>query len=292
MVKTISTISQTEYVLNAGGNPLSITGSGGVETNGGTAIYGGPAQAWIITNAGIVSGGPPAGSIGIDLKAGGSIDNTGKISGSHYAVRIRGAAGSVTNAGSIASLTDGVVLFAGGSVSNAAGGVITGTTNVGVYISGGAGTVTNAGPIGGAPDAGQFVGAYADRVIADPGAVFIGKVAGGSGGNALELAQGDGATGTLTSFATGFIGFGTIDVDSGASWRFDSGDSIGGSVSLTDAGTLSNAAAIATTVTVASGGSLGNTGAINAGSGQYGVTLLSGGVVTNTGTAALIEGTR
>ncbi|WP_158927342.1 Hint domain-containing protein [Acidisphaera sp. S103] len=291
MSKTISTVLLSTYALSSSSNPLYITTVGGVETNGGTAIYGGSTQAWTITNAGTVSGGSAAGSLGIDLRAGGTIGNTGLISGNHYAIRVRGAAGTVTNAGSITSQTDGVVLFAGGSVSNAAGGVIAGTTNVGVYISGGAGTVTNAGTIDGTPAAVQFVGAFADRLIVDPGAVFIGKIIGGSGSNVLELAAGT-ATGTLSAFPTNFTGFGTINVDSSATWQFDSTDTIGGAVVLTDAGTLGNAGLIDTTVTVAGGGSLCNTGTVNAGSAQFGVTLLAGGVVSNTGAGALIEGTR
>jgi fibronectin-binding autotransporter adhesin len=135
MSKTVSTVLLSEYVLTGGGNPLTITAYGGVETNGGTAIYGDPSRGWTITNVGTVSGGAPADSVGIDLKAGGTINNTGGISGSLYAVRIRGAAGLIANDGSIASNTDGVVLFAGGSVSNAAADVIVGTTNVGVYGS-------------------------------------------------------------------------------------------------------------------------------------------------------------
>ena len=292
MSKTISTISLSQYVLTSTGNPLSITTVGGVETNGGTAIYGGSAQAWTVSNSGDVSAGSAAGSIGIDLKAGGTINNTGSISGSHYAIRIHGTAGTVTNAGSITSQADGVVLFAGGSVSNAAGGVIAGTGNVGVYISGGAGTVTNAGTISGTPAAVQFVGNYADRVILDPGAVLNGRVQGGSGSNTLEVAQGDGTTGTLSGFATSFTGFGTITIDVGATWQFDSTDTIGSSVLLTDPGTLGNAGLIDTTVTVAGGGSLDNTATIDAGSAQFGVTLPAGGVVSNIGTEALIEGSR
>jgi hypothetical protein len=60
MPKTISTVQLSEYILTSGGNPLSITGSGGVETSGGTAIYGGLSRAWTITNAGTVQVVPPA----------------------------------------------------------------------------------------------------------------------------------------------------------------------------------------------------------------------------------------
>src|ERR1019366_4456633 len=111
------------------------------------------------------------------------------------------------NAGTIGGGADGVVLTGGGTVSNA--GSISGTGNAGGYISGGAGTVTNAGTIGGGTDAVQFSGAFADRVILDPGAVFNGLVKGGSGGNTLELAAGTaGATGTLSGVGTRLTRFG------------------------------------------------------------------------------------
>src|ERR1017187_808300 len=61
-------------------------------------------------------------------------------------VYITGAAGSVSNAGSIAGANGrGIDMQAGGAVSNAATGTITGTT-AGIDISGG-GTVTNRGSI-------------------------------------------------------------------------------------------------------------------------------------------------
>src|ERR1019366_1177601 len=245
-----------------------------------------------VANSGIIRGTSTVNGGGVGLYAGGTVINSGTIIGAgHYGVYVNGGLGTVSNSGSIVGVLDGVGLTDGGMVANT--GSIGGTGDFGVYISGGAGTVTNAGTIGGGVDAVQFVGAFADRLIIDPGAVFIGKVAGGSGGNTLELAAGTaGATGTLSGFATGFTGFGTITVDGGARWQLDSTDTIGSSVALTDAGTLGNAGLIDTTVTVASGGSLGNTGTINAGSARYGVTLLTGGVVSNTGAAALIEGSR
>jgi fibronectin-binding autotransporter adhesin len=277
MSKTISAVQSSEYVLFSSGNPLSITTSGGVETNGGTAIYGAATQAWTITNAGTVSGGSPASSLGIDLKAGGTIGNTGRISGAHYAIRIRGAAGMVTNAGSITSATDGVVLFAGGSVSNAVGGVITGTGNVGVYISGGAGTVTNSGTISGAPDAVQFVGAFADRMIIDPGAVFSGKVDGGNTIGAaavstLELASAA-SIGTLTGLGSKYVNFAQVTVDSGAQWVLSGSNAIVTGATLTNAGTLLDNG------TLNGGGTLVNNGSISVA--VAGGVSLSGGAITN-----------
>jgi len=53
--KTLTSIQTSQYVLSSGGDPFSITGTGGVETSSGTAIYGGSSQAWTIDNAGMVS---------------------------------------------------------------------------------------------------------------------------------------------------------------------------------------------------------------------------------------------
>jgi hypothetical protein len=95
--KTIASDLTSGYVLTAAANPLSITTAGGVETNGGTAIYGSSAQAWTDTNAGTVTGGNVPGSLGVDLRAGGLItggliSGTGLVSGYHRGIRIRGAA--------------------------------------------------------------------------------------------------------------------------------------------------------------------------------------------------------
>jgi fibronectin-binding autotransporter adhesin len=284
MSKTIGTVVSSEYILTSGGNPLSLTTAGGVETNGGTAIYGGSSQAWTITNAGIVSGGLAAGSLGIDLRAGGTIGNTGRISGYQYAIRIRGSSGTVTNAGSITGETDAVVLFAGGSVSNAAAGVIVGTFNAGVYVSGGAATVTNAGTISGSAfgDAVQIVGGFTDQVIVDPGAVFSGKVDGGNtiGATAvstLELAAGS-STGTLNGLGTQFIDFAAISVAADAAWTLTG--TVESGVSLTNDGTLLS------TITLGSGGLLNNHGTI-IGSKRFTVVDYGGrGTVLNEGLLA------
>ena len=66
----------------------------------------------------------------------------------------------------------------------------------------------------------QFVGSFADRVILDPGAVFTGAVAGGTGTNTLELASAA-STGTLSGFGTEFTNFSSIVLDSFAHWELD-----------------------------------------------------------------------
>ena len=243
-------------------------------------------------NAGIVSGGGPSTSFGIDLRAGGTITNSGQISGSHYGVRIQGATGTVTNTGSITSGSDGVVLFAGGSVSNAAGGLITGTLNAGVYVSGGAATVTNAGTIDGFvnSDAVQIIGGFTDRMIVDPGAVFVGKVEGGNAIGAssistLELAGGA-STGTLSSLGSKYVDFAQVVVDPGASWRLTGTNSIVSGATLSGSGTLTNAGKLSVASVgglTLSGGAVTNTTLATI-YGSYGALGMSNGSVVNAGT--------
>jgi hypothetical protein len=282
MAKTISNTITTGYTLTSGSDPLSITSSGAVTAGAGSqaAIFGNASQAWTVDNDGLVSS---AGAFAIEFQAGGMVTNTGTIADSAQsktAILIGGAAGSLSNTGSVLGGGNGVLLAAGGTIYNAGG--ITGTTVDGVSIYGGAGTVTNAGTITGKRAAVKFAGSYDDRVIIDPGAVFDGIVQGGSGTNTLELAAGTaGATGTLSNFADEFVGFGIIAIDSGASWQFDSSDTIGSGILLTVAGTLSNAGSIASAVQVLAGGIVSNSGTINTSAG--GGNAVTSGDVTNTG---------
>jgi hypothetical protein len=100
----------------------------------------------------INSGTIEASIAGIDLASGGGVTNAGSgfIEGYLNGVDIKGAAGTITNTGTILN-TDkrsgrGVALYHGGSVTNSGTGLIQGV-NAGVYITGGAGTVTNSGTI-------------------------------------------------------------------------------------------------------------------------------------------------
>jgi hypothetical protein len=105
----------------------------------------------------------------------------------------------------------------GGTLTNNSGGSITGKS-YGVFLSGAAGTVTNAGTISGGSYAVDFTASATNRLILDPGAVFVGNVtANSSGTNTLELAGGSG-TGSIGGVGTTFKHFQTLAVDSGAIW--------------------------------------------------------------------------
>ena len=233
-------------------NPLTVLSSGKVTpASGAYALYakGGASQAWTIINAGSIndgtngngiqlgqggtyvgastvtnqSGGTIIGSYGIRMyntaasgitnQSGGTIEAT-----SNRGVYVDAASSTLNNAGIISAPTlsnqqVGVLMQNGGAVINAATGTISGYGGV---VLGGAGTVTNAGAIKAASTnayAVQLGAGAGTKLIVDPGAVFVGKVAGASG--TLELASAVSA-GTLT--ATGFTNFSAVAFDAGSQW--------------------------------------------------------------------------
>jgi hypothetical protein len=196
------------------------------------------AVAFKITNT-LLNSGVINGDVG--LASGATLNNLagGTISGSGLAA-IAGANGpaTVVNAGLIDPGTFGINLPNGGSVTNLAGGVIEGAS-AGVKISGG-GFVTNAGTIsGGGVDSVILASGFANRVVVDPGAKFIGVVDGGnktgSGADStLEFAAGAGGS-KLSGLGTAFINFATLSIDSGALISLQGSNTI---AAISNAGTL------------------------------------------------------
>ena len=162
---------------------------------------------------------------------------SGQIDGVHAQI----GAATLSNAGNISATAGaGVDFEAGGSVTNLAGGTLSGST-FGVYLTGGSGTVTNAGTISGGTYAIDFAGSGTNRLVVDPGAVFVGKVTGGTGTSTLELASG---TGSISGVGTGsFNNFQVLAVDAGASWTLNGANMhLNGTISI--AGSLDVSTAI------------------------------------------------
>ena len=169
-------------------------------------------SAGTVTNFGTVAGTGTAGA-GIFLTAGGSVANGAsgsvgaKISGGHNGVEISGAAGTITNFGTVTGSGVAGIYLASGTASDTiiSSGVIQGVTGITVAAGDTAGnTLTNAGTIIGTDGTAVAFGAGNDVLTVAAGAVFTGAVEGGGGSNKLV----QGAHGTLN--VTGFSGFGTI----------------------------------------------------------------------------------
>ena len=299
------------YVLSH--NPTTITNQ---VTVTGTAVYGGSAQAWSVTNLSTISG-TNAGTVlgvGIRLAGGGSVANgatnaTGAmISGDYYGVSIGGALGTVSNFGTIEGGV-GVVLDAGGTVTNGAAnagkasilGTGIGYGGAGVYIGrqAGAGTVTNFGTIASAfrhENGDGIVLAHGGTVTNRAGALIFGD----EGGLGVVVGGASGAVanyGTITS--GGAIDFSAVD-NPGTIKSFISAE-YGGGVRLLDGGAIINGTSADAAKAVIRGGRYGiyigsGTGRItNFGSisGGIGIDLSgsSGGTLTNGGTIAGLDGT-
>jgi hypothetical protein len=301
-------------------NPLTIGASGYVTNEStvknGPALLGTAAAAWTITNLGRVNGKANAASVGILLMAGGSVTNgasgsaSGLITANLFGVEIEGKSGTVGNFGEILGFGTngaGVVLKAGGTVVNGAGGSSSGLiegTVTGVDIEGGAGDVTNSGTI-------VSLGRNGDGISLGAGGTVVNS-AGGSGGGLIQgfadgvvVARGSGSVtnhGTiLGSFAIGvFLEQGGavandgrivgrtagIEVDRGAGAVANSGVLAGKGIGLylQRGGTLNNgkgARIIAIggdAVFVTSGAAtVTNSGAIIGGAGAGGAAVYLGG---------------
>ena len=208
--------------ITGGTDGIELGAGGSVTNNAGGSISG---TSFGVFATGVIAtvnnSGSISGSKAVGLEAGGNLTNaaSGSISGQLDGVHAQVGAASVSNAGHIsATAGSGVDLEAGGSVTNLAGATISGNS-FGVYINGGSGTVTNAGTISGSTTAVDFAGSGTNRLIIDPGAVFVGNVNGGTGISTLELAAG---AGSISGIGTGsFDNFKVLAVDVGATWTLN-----------------------------------------------------------------------
>ncbi len=280
-------------VLDAGGSIVNLSGG----TIGGfTAIETQDAPATVVNAGSIVGydGGFFAGA-GVFLVGGGSVTNQsgGSIVGPRGIYSAFYAA-TVVNAGDIggnAAGYDGIEVAHGGSVVNQTGGSIGGAL-AGVYFKTG-GYLENqyGGTIAGQIDAIKFTAGYDNRLIFDPGAVFVGIVDGGNPNgpavSTLELASGA-SDGTVSGIGTQFIGFDAIAIDPGARWMLAGPNTIGAGVTLTatsatliDHAALTNFGAIVLDPSTMVVGDLYGTGSVTI---QAGSTLEVAGSIASTET--------
>lgn len=159
------------------------------------------------------------------------------------------------NSGQVSGSVVGVYVAPGEIVTNQSGGRIEG----GAYGVLGFGAITNAGTIAGGTFALHFYSDAGNRLVADPGAVFIGTVAGGvaadSGGEAtLEFASGA-SGGTFSGLGSHYVNFQQISVDAGATWTAGGTNTIASGQTLTDGGSLTFTSAPVGSGSLAFGGS-------------------------------------
>jgi len=231
-------------VTNAASGAISGLGARGASDGSGSGVFitGGSGSA---ANAGRIN----AVAYGVALDGGGGVTNTGSIIGGEDGVKIAGAIGSVANTGNIsATVDDGVALFAGGVVTNAAGASISsgpgfepGPSAAGVFVLNGSGTVANSGKI---------VGTKSGALLAAGGSVTNRSGAFISGATAGISFTGESGTlanaGSISASGSGGAG---ADLEAGGRVSNAAGGSIsgsqfgvfitGGSGTVANAGTLS-----------------------------------------------------
>jgi T5SS/PEP-CTERM-associated repeat protein len=211
-----------------------------------------------VTNFGSVSSsrsytGPGFDAAGVDLEAGGTVTNgvSGNIRATWKGVEIGSTAasvgGTVFNQGTIYASNSGgstgaaVWIHGPAQISNAVSGTIAGGPfAIVTYFQT---TVTNYGTISGTEFAvDNTTAGFADRVIDEPGASFVGIVTGGntigsSIVSTLELAS-TSLQGTLTGLGLQFIDFAQTTIDAGAAWTFSGSNTLASGATLTDRGTM------------------------------------------------------
>ncbi len=225
----------TGAVISSGYIAVEIENVPGTVSNFGTVIGTAGGGAVRLDGGGLINGGSSSTAALIDGKSGVAVYNAGgSLTLANYGrIIVDGSTGkpavkltttgttpnSVVNYGTIAAnLATGIYLQKGGLVTNAAGGVISGATAI--EVGNAAATITNAGTIIGSAGTAVAFGTASNRLVLRPGGTIQGTVVGGAGSlssNTLELAAGP-ATGTITALNTGFVNFGTLDVDLTATW--------------------------------------------------------------------------
>jgi hypothetical protein len=309
MAYTITGITNGVTLGGAAPNAVTVIGTLAAQDSNVAVVLGSAAYPnRTVTNSGTVFGAL-SNDNGILLQAGGtvvngsSLDTTAKIIAYYYGVFI-GAAntaalpGMVINYGSIISFSPApadVVLGAGGTVINAAGGLISdGQGQYSVYVSADPGFLSNSGTFAGgvvlagggtlSNAASGTITAYQDAVLAEAAASVVnaGTIRGGSLAppqNGVDLSSG----GSLVNLHGGVIqGFNGISLGGTVANVTGSANNAGALVGLVGAGVILNAGGM---ITNAAGGRISGAGD---GVQVLGTSTAHYGLITNAG---VISGT-
>ena len=277
---TITASGQFQGIKLAAGGSVSNASSGVIDG----AVYA-PARggAMTLNNAGLVNASIGATS-GASLEDGGTVINSGTISGANRGVDIRGAAGVVTNTGSINGAGQyGIVIYgAPGEVHNN-GGTIT-NANVAVALGGvgGFGTVVNSGVIAGGTSSGKSgVSLSAGGIVTNAAG---GTITGFDGINSAAAAS---------VYNYGSIGGVSHGINLAGADSLKNGGTITGEVLFHGHGYVDNLNGGLISATAANGmyllgtdSTVVNAGTVVATTGN-GVRVLNGGTVTNLATGSI-----
>jgi hypothetical protein len=273
----------------AGGTLDVLGGATLAQYIGQAAIYG----TGYVTNAGTIT--VTSGIYAISFNAGGTVENSGLIAG-RYGIGITGAAGSITNTGTILAsggTGSAVNLAAGGRVVNTAGATI-GGHGVGVIAAAGV-TVDNAGTIlagtttpGTYFDAVTFAPGAGNRMILEPGSTLRGTIDGGNtlgaaDASTLEFAAGA-TSGTFGAIQSQYTYFGQIGIDAGATWTASSYSNLYSGETLTNNGTIAMAASLLGGFFLRTGASMTNAAGATITGGKWNAVVAdTGGSLVNAG---------
>ncbi|MBA3812609.1 MAG: hypothetical protein H0X27_13400 [Caulobacteraceae bacterium] len=317
--KTISTYVAGGYDLSPSYSELDITTKGGV---GGSGVY--SDHFATISNFGTIN--ETTDHYGIHLKVGGNVFNqpTGLVQG-NIGVDL-GAAGTVTNLGTIIGQSAGIFMEAGGAVTNGAYanpdaliegrvafltsagtlsnfGTIVATVRMqagGAVTNGGAGDTTASIVRGGGVAMSGGVSTVKNfgtiQGYGRPGSsgVYISSGLVTNGGATATEARIEGYTGVIISGAATVTNFGVITGDGAAGISFFNGGSLTNGTDIDRHALVEGYSGVVVSSTA---GTIANFGTIQGldvgGSGRYGVLLHFGGSVTNgssTDRSALVQG--
>jgi hypothetical protein len=294
-INNAGSLSGTEGVALRTGGSLTNSLRGAISASGAIGGGSGIGSGIYITGAlGTVSnyGAVVGAAYGVAMARGGTVTNSNSIAGGEDGIIIQGGAGTIANTGSVtASVDDGIGLFAGGSVSNAAGGFISGANiGAGIFITGAFGSVANSGTV-------TTSGTRFGILLTSGGSVTNAVSASIAGDVAAVLVNGQ--PGTITNSgsisATGAAGVdletgGTVDNGLGGSVKGSSFGAFitGGSGLVTNAGLI--ASAIYGAVALEAGGTVTNVagGSISGGSSGVYFGIGAAGTVTNFGSIGAV----